>query len=237
MFNRACRILDKNTRTSASEQQPSGTSSKSAAAAKFTESELNARWKSLVLKIFLMFSTIAAQTKAKLLLGVEVYERVFKTATTAKVKDWTGPFRFCKGQAVGQPRDSGIGPKDQQKAHMDPTMCQHNDQDMMPRGNKTDKWWTCQKCLSRWDRIPDALNPSSFAAPNDEDLVTFGKHAGSTFLHVYLEDTPYCEWVLRTLEEVPTPAKGSPLQRLAQYITAQNIRESYAADGWQDMEQ
>jgi hypothetical protein len=183
-----------------------------------------------------MFSTIAAQTKAKLLLGMDVYERVFKTATTAKVKDWTGPLRFCKGQAVGQPRDSGAGPKDLQKAHMDPTMCQHNDQDMMPRGNKTDKWWTCQKCLSRWDRIPDA-SPSSLATPDDEDLVTFGKHAGSTFLTVFLEDTPYCEWVLRTQEEVPTPATGSPLQRLAQYIHTQNIRETHAADGWQDMEQ
>jgi predicted negative regulator of RcsB-dependent stress response len=63
-----------------------------------------------------MFSTIAAQTTAKLLLGMDVYERVFKTATTAKVKNWTGPLRFCKGQAVGQPRDSGAGPKDLQKA-------------------------------------------------------------------------------------------------------------------------
>lgn len=235
MFNRACRLLDKTpSRSSSSGQQnTSETSTRSAGPAKYTESERLARWKSLLLKTFLVFTTIAAGTKAKLLLGAEVYAKLFKTVTDAsKPQEWTGPYRMCKGQFIGKPLPMGQGPKDKKKAHMDPSMCQHNSSDMIPRANKTDKWWFCQKCLSRWERIPE--NAELHYNPRDEDLVTFGKHCGSTFLHVYLEDPNYCDWVERTVMETDPP-KGA-LTQLHQYIQSQGIRATQEADDWQDMD-
>ena len=233
MFNRACRLMDKTSRSSSSGQQDTTeTSTRPAAVAKYTESERLARWKSLFLKVSLIFTTIAAQTKAKLILGNEVYSKLFKTVADASTPEWKGAYRLCKGQFIGKPIPMGSGSKDQKKAHMDPTMCQHNSSDMMPRGNKTEKWWTCQKCMSRWERIPE--NKELHVTPMDEDRVTFGKHAGETYLHVYLQDPAYCDWVQRTVEET-NPAPG-PLTCLSQYIHMQGVRETHEADDWQDMD-
>ena len=228
MLNRACRILEKPSRSSGSTSE---TSTRQAGEAKYTESERLARWKSLALKVFLLFNTIAAQTKAKFLLGIDVYDRMFQTLLKPKPiqEAYSGPIRYVKGQQVGRPLPPGTGVKDQKKAHMDPTMCQHNVSDMQPRGNKTEKWWTCQKCLSRWERIPIRLSNDPTAAEpqppinQDETLLTFGKYAGETFLQVYLQDPQYCEWAMRTAQQTTQYTELTPF---AQYILHQKTRIS-----------
>ena len=116
---------------------------------------------------------------------------------------------------------------------MDPAMCQHPEDSMAPRGNKANKWWTCTKCASRWARTDLAIVNES-AEPMGEDLVTFGKHMGKTYAQVYQEDQSYCEWVMTTVVQTEG---APPLQRLAHYIHTQQTAETFAADGWAEMDQ
>ena len=75
---------------------------------------------------------------------------------------------------------------------------------------------------------------SESADPMSEDLVTFGKHMGKTYAQVFLEDQSYCEWVMNTVAQ----SEGAPgLVRLAHYIHQEQTAETFAADGWEEMDQ
>ena len=143
LFNRACRILE-------DPRNPStATSSTRVAEAKLSGPERESRWKAMVLKIMVMFQTLYFQNKAKHLLGPQIYANLFQTKIVNIVQEST-PIRYLRGQVVGKALPRGEGKKDKAKASVDPTMCQHPEEDMMPRGCRKDAlWWTCRKCLSR----------------------------------------------------------------------------------------
>ena len=144
--------------------------------ARLSITERLSRWRSLLLKINLVFQMIATQSKTKMLLGEAVFDSMFP-ATQAKTASLQHiQYHILKGQVVGKSLPPGEGPKDQKKAHMDPAMCGHQEADMVSRGNKISQWWTCKKCLSRWARPPMTDLAPEDGAPQDQDLVIFGKY-------------------------------------------------------------
>jgi hypothetical protein len=230
MFNRACHILGQSTEKKTASETPGS----AAGVARLSECERLSRWKSLLLKISLVFQTIAQTTKAKFLLGNLVFENMFQSKKLNSALQQPIHYRFVRGQVVGRILPPGSGKKDQNKAHMDPAMCAHQDEDLLARGNKVQQWWTCKKCLSRWERLESSEVTSKTAEPQDQDLVTFGKHSGSTYLEVYQKDQPYCTWISEALSH--GELQNGPILRLARYVELQQIAETFEADEEFDME-
>jgi len=167
-----------------------------------------------------------------MLLGEQVYNSMFQTKVICPAQEQTR-YRFIRGEAVGKALPRGEGKKDAPKAHVEPAMCRHPEEDMQARGNKISAWWTCKKCMSRWERVRKEDLTSTTGAPSDLDMVSFGKHAGSTFQETYLNDPSYCEWAVRTAEEGEA---NHSLRRLAQYILSKRMTEVYEADETHDMD-
>ena len=235
MYRRACSIL----------QQPDATASRSSnqpatrPTRKLTSEQVVSRWQTLAIKIGLIFQMIAMETKVKKLLGEPVFNRWFSPAMTETVTRANQPIvsRVIKGQAVGLALSRGAGPKDALKAHMDPALCQHPEDDMQQRGNAKNKWWFCTKCMSRWVRTELALVNTLTPEPNSLDLVTFGRHMGKTYEQVLQQDPQYCQWVLDTVAQGES-VNNHNLMRLGEFIHHVQLQDSYAADGWvEDMEQ
>ena len=96
-------------------------------------------------------------------------------------------------------------------------MCQHPLKSMKARGNKNEKWWTCEACQTRWKRIPLQENTGP---PQATDLVTFGsKYVGRTYREVF-NDKEYSDWILRTAETEDHRAFEG-LWKLAQWLVSQ----------------
>ena len=226
MWNRACRIL-----STPENSPPTGKSATAAAVAKLSESERVSMWRSLFIKISLVFQMIATQTKTKMLLGDKVFHSLFPIVQGKVNSQPPTPFRIIKGQVVGKLLPRGEGKKDALTAHMDPAMCSHQEPDMVARANKQIQWWTCKKCQSRWERAPMDNWLHLDSPPLSEDLVIFGKYMGSTYKEV-LTDAPYCQWVMTTVDAGEASA---PLHRLAKYIHQQSLEATFEADGF-DME-
>lgn len=149
MLNRAWRLIC----PSAGQNQPSqSTSSCAAAAARLSSVQRTALWRRLLIKVSVLFQTVAAQTKALFLLGKEVYDKLFqkvvKLPAPTQVK-----YRFLKGQVLGKALEMGAGRVDEKKAHMDPAMCQHPDTVIMPRANGPKKVWTLPDILFKSTHI------------------------------------------------------------------------------------
>ena len=230
MFQRACRLLQPSEPTPAhtTERSPSA-----AAAARLSESERLSRWKALCLRLYLILQTAYQTNKAKILLGAPVYNRMFQSKQELAVR---GPvnYRFVNGQVVGKPLPPGKGDKDTKKPLVDPAICAHNDRDLMSRANKTTKWWTCKKCLSRWERLEVSEVTSESVEPQPQDLVICGKHTGETYLEVCQKDPAYCKWLLQSMEAGEIPEQ---LKRLAIFVLNQQLAETYEADPYLDMDE
>ena len=231
MYRRACNILQSHA-SGSQDFQPAPRRTRT-----LTPHQVVSRWRSLALKLKLIFQMIATQSKVKKLLGEPVFNRWFAPAMTETVTRADQPIvsRVIKGQAVGRRLAPGEGKEDKKKAHMEPAMCQHPEADMQARGNKGNKWWFCTKCMSRWVRTDLALVNSETPEPNSQDLVTFGKHMGKTYEQV-LQDPPYCNWIMDTVAQGES-IQNTNLLRLAEYIHHVQVNDTYAADGWADLDQ
>ena len=98
---------------------------------------------------------------------------------------------------------------------------------MVSRGNKISQWWTCKKCLSRWERQPLTDLAPEASEPQDQDLVIFGKYIRTTNEELFRQDLAYCAWVMTTVDG----GESSPaLLRLAHYIHHKRLAQTYAAD-------
>lgn len=221
MFNRACRILAQNP-----SEKSTATSSERVGSAKLCESERLSLWKMILIKVQLILQTAFQQNKAKLLLGEAVYNRMFSSTPTLRDASEPINYRFLNGQAVGRQRPPGTGRLDSQRAHMDPAMCQHPADKMRARANKTDKWWICTACLSRWDRL-DTTELNLTQGPQDLNVLNFGKHMGSSFQEVWIQDRRYCEWILQTAENGDS---SKEIHQFAQYLQQKRIEETYEMD-------
>ena len=222
MLNRACRLLNPSSESS------TVTPSAKAATARLSQQERESRWKSLVLKISLMFHCLWIQTKTALLLGQPVYNALFNAKQYQISTPPPTKLRFLKGQVVGKQLTRGTGAVDAMKAHVNPGMCRHPDEAMKQRGNKQDKWWLCEKCLCRWERLEASEVTTTSGQVDHLDLMTFGKHTGDTFQTVAANDPNYCMWAQRTVEEEPQSSPG--LQRFVQYLQEVERAQTYEAD-------
>ena len=205
-----------------------------AAAARLCTTIRVALWRSLLLKVQLLFQTVFAQTKAQTLLGKEVYNKLFpKTASLPAPTTTAVHYRFIRGEVVGKALEKGEGKVDSMRAHVDPALCQHPENAMKPRANGPKMWWTCTKCLSRWERLTIQQVEGLNQDPGDQSIVTFGKHMGSTYLQV-LEDQNYVQWIQHTVQHGdPSPEQ----QKLAGYNQTKALEETYEMDGYQYMDQ
>ena len=235
MHARACRILEEPSASSRSQvgQAPHQRTTPN----RLPVEILVASWKRLMLKTSLIFQMIAQRSKVKMLLGPAVYNVWFTPAVQEGTSRSSQPTvsRVIKGQAVGRQLARGTGVKDLENARTDPAMCQRPEASMQPRANAKQKWWNCKLCASRWERTDFAqVNPS--ADPLDDDLATFGKHMGKTYAQIYASDPGYCEWVMQTVSQGES-ANAPALERLAHFIHTKQTAETFAADGWAEMDQ
>ena len=138
--------------------------------------------------------------------------------------------RVINGEIVGEQLKSG---------HKTPSteamMCQHPIESMKARGNKSEQWWTCIACQTRWKRLPLQENTGP---PQETDLVTFGtKYVGRTYREVFA-DREYSEWILRTAES-GDHKMFSGLHRLALWLVgreAQRVHQEIKEEDEEDMD-
>jgi hypothetical protein len=164
-----------------------------------------------VLRVF----DLKAQTQA--ILGRDPYLRIFGQAAKNR-QTATETCRVVEGQLVGKALDAGVG-----KAQRAANSCQHEDKFMKARGNKNSQWWTCVMCQSRWERL-SLPNAETSGEPQDDEMLTFGKHAGLTMAQMYQTKKDYCRWALATAETEPAASDG--LLRLARYVAHQEAQEA-----------
>ena len=188
-----------------------------------------ARWKNIVLKLLMVFRVYEVQEKAKIVLGKDTYNKIFQQVKDNPAAQKQEIYRIVGEEIVGRQLPRGEG-KEAEKATQQPALCQHAN--LVRRGNRTDKWWTCKDCVSRWERrsMKD-VEPTSTSL-QDTDLVTFGKHLGGTYLQVY-QDQTYAQFILQAAEHDPKSLSwGSPdmVMRLARHIVQKEKTE-----GWQEV--
>ena len=124
---------------------------------------------------------------------------------------------------VGKQLEKAKGAKDMKKHTHDPMICQHPSDKMSGRGGRGDlKWWICQACGTRWERVPLSKFETT-AQPNCKDLLTFGRHAGKTYDFVYLNHINYCEWILKTAESGDDAC--DQLIKFARYLATREVRD------------
>ena len=137
------------------------------------------------------------------------------------------PWRIINSQgqqyAVGKVLTESTGVVDVKKRTHDPLICQHPSEKMCGRGGRGDKkWWYCQACGTRWERILLSSFEETNANPSGRTLVTFGKHAGMTYDTVCLNHPSYVDWILKTAETGDSPSQQ--LISYAKYLATKEAR-------------
>jgi len=141
----------------------------------------------------------------------------------AKEKPWRILRFHDEEYVVGKQLREAQGAKDKQKHTHDRILCQHPSEKMLGRGGRNDqKWWCCQACGARWDRILLSKYEPTTSQPSGKDLVTFGKHAGKTYDNVFLNNPGYCDWIMKTAEEGDDA--GVQLIKFARYLATREAR-------------
>ena len=126
---------------------------------------------------------------------------------------------------VGKEMTEGQGLIDKTKRTHDPSVCQHPSDLMHGRGGRGEKkWWSCQLCGTRWERIPLVNLEAKTELPGPMDRITFGKYMGKTYQTVHLQHPEYCDWILRTAETGDSPSQQ--LLRLARYLATKEARST-----------
>ena len=158
------------------------------------------------------------------------FEKIEVEADFPKQKRSNKPWRILSFNGteyvVGKELKESQGVKDTQKRTHDPIICQHPSGKMQARGGRNDlRWWCCQACGTRWDRIPlSKYEPTQTTQSSGKDLVTFGKHAGKTYDQVLQSYPGYCEWVMKTAEEGDDV--GVQLIKFARYLATREARSA-----------
>ena len=215
---RACRVMNT---SSGNSRKQARSSSSPASTAKLTESEREARWKIVTIKLLWVLRNFMMKNCTQAVLGREAYQRIFHRIKSSAEASRGIVNRVINGEIVGKalPSNASLGAP----VINLPEMCQHESRYMKTRGNRTTKWWTCISCQSRWERRPLDMTPTT-GPPTDTEVLTFGKFVGMTFLQTATMNPNYCKWILQTAE---SEGDSSPqLQRLAQYLVARERTEA-----------
>lgn len=179
--------------------------------------QILAAWNRFTVKLLMVIRVLTLRRKTMLLLGKEVYKRLFAEAKELATNQ-PEVSRVINGELVGAPLSLGTGAQTR-----DPAMCDHPLESMKRRSNGKNLWWTCASCQSRWDRKPieDALVGEE---PQHSEVLLFGKHLGKAMGWVYENDRQYCQWIQMTAEQEVSP--GKPLLRMAAYISNREYEEA-----------
>ena len=86
---------------------------------------------------------------------------------------------------------------------------------MIRRGNRDEKWWTCQPCQTRWERRSLESLIQTGPVTGNEIMLT-GRHLGETFSSIMNSDPAYCQLAVSSAEQEPSTHPS--LRRFAQYI-------------------
>ena len=190
--------------------------------AKLSPQQRLSRWKSLLLKVLMVFQVFQTKQKAMTMLGKEVYLRVFQEAKKVENKKDEDKqiTKVINGEIVGKQLESMGKGKRAEKATEDPMTCVHPTDKMKREGNKSQKTWCCLLCLTRWERLPlETVNLKTEG--KDNDLVTFGKYLGKTYKEV-ASDPEQTQWILQSVEQ--DPKVSQEMIRLANYLVAKESK-------------
>ena len=229
LAQRACRLLGLGNSASSS-QQPTVFQIRGPV---LEEKQRLARWKVVTLKLLLVLQAFALKNRTQAALGTDAYKRIFQRAREEdrQAGNQSPHHRMINGELIGKPLKPGDG-----TPTVDPQMCNHPTAEMKRRGNKA-KWWTCQLCQSRWERIIPEI-PTGF--PTDDELMLIGQHAGKSFLHIWNFEHQYVHWIRLTAETTPGDVRlGGPgvepqIYRLAAYLEQ---KEQAGGQGYENSEE
>ena len=112
-----------------------------ACAAKLSGVQRTSRWKSMILKILMIFQVFEVKNKAKMLLGAEAYNRVFPQAKAVETQEETKKkvTRIIKGEVVGRPLATLAKGKREEQATMTAELCPHPEDKMKREGNRNSR--------------------------------------------------------------------------------------------------
>ena len=171
------------------------------------------RWRSILLKLSWVIRVATIRESAILMLGKNVYKRLFAENTKAEKRSKEMEVtKIIAGEVVGKKLDT---PSAGTASVTSPELCQHPFESMKRRGNKSNQWWTCSACLTRWERRP-LTDLYTSEVPVGTEIAAFGKYAGTTLGHIYETDPSYVQWALMTVETERDTSPG--LKRAALYF-------------------
>ena len=230
MGQRASRVLQQETGP-----RRSTTSSGATIIRSIPAEQINQMWRRLVILLRTFLQFIQVKNFLITMMPMETvnptedddeFEKIDVDMDQPKKEKKSKPWRILEFHGekyvVGKELKEAKGPKDVKKHTHDPMICQHPSDKMLGRGGRADqKWWSCQACGTRWERIPLSKFETT-SQPSCKDLLTFGKHAGKTYDFVYLNHINYCEWILRTVESGDDA--GLQLFKFARYLATREAR-------------
>ena len=155
-------------------------------------------------------------------MGHDAYMNIFaevKRITTKEETKESKKWKVINGEYVGKK----MAKPAKGNPEIDPAICPHHVANMKPRGNGRQMWWTCNACLTRWERIPIEIKESTDVT-KDEDVLAFGKHSGKTYKEVLENDPSYARWVVSTQEQQESSHKG--FSHFAAYILKKEYEEA-----------
>ena len=173
------------------------------------------KWRQMAMKVFLVLNVFSLKNLALTVLGRDTYNRIFHRQRTIEEQATSSTqaarrvHRMISGEAVGRELPN----KGKGTPLLDAAMCDHPAESMKRGANDNRrsgggmKWWTCERCKTRWERLPmSQIQPPAGAVPKDSDVLTAGKYMGHTYQDVYTQDWEYCQWILQTSnqeQEIP----------------------------------
>ena len=191
-----------------------------ASTANLSESEREARWKIITLKLLWVLRNFTIKHCTQAVLGRDAYQRIFHRIKNTAESSKGIVSRVINGEIVGKPLPRGKA----DDCRILPEMCPHEAKHMKGRGNKNTMWWTCANCQSRWERRTVDTTPAT-GPPTDTEVLTFGKCVGQTYKQTATKNPDYCQWILQTADG---DGDSCPqLKRFAQYLVD---RERTAVD-------
>ena len=154
------------------------------------------------------------------------FEKIDVDPDQTKTKQTSKPWRILQfhgeSYVVGKELREATGKKDTSKHTHDPMICQHPSDKMLARGGRNDlRWWVCQACGARWERIPSSKFETS-SNPSQKDRLNFGMYAGKTYETVHSNHPSYCEWILKTAES--GDGASAPLKKFARWLATREAR-------------
>ena len=96
------------------------------------------------------------------------------------------------------------------------------------------KYWTCERCKSRWERIPNPEQTQTGEVPTDNSVMLQGKYQGHTYREIYTQDWDYCQWILMTadLEALPWASHFAQYLHQVMQVMEEDPRSTQVFPDW-----